>query len=111
MTALLWSGLLVMTLLGSLASWMLKLASADLRPRHLIADWHFYAGGVGYLCAALINVWVLRHMDLSMVLPLTAMTYVWTLLLARLLLVEKLNGWRIGGVTAILVGVVLIATM
>ncbi|MCI1747021.1 MAG: DMT family transporter [Acidipropionibacterium sp.] len=111
MTGLVWSALLVMTLLGSLASWMLKLASADLRPTHLIRDWHLYAGGAGYLCAALINIWVLRYMDLSAVLPLTALTYVWTLILARLFLGERLNRWKIGGVTAILLGVALIATM
>lgn len=111
MTGLLWAALLVMTLLGSVASWMLKLASRDLVPTHLLRDWHLYAGGAGYLCAALINIWVLRHMDLSVVMPMTALTYVWTLILARLFIGEKLNARKIAGVAAILGGVVLIATM
>ena len=110
MTLLLWAGMLTMTLNGALSSWMLKLASGDLRPARLIRNWHLWAGAAGYLCAAVINIWVLRHMDLSVVLPMTALTYLWTLLLARLFLGESLDRWRIGGVTAILVGVVLIAT-
>jgi drug/metabolite transporter (DMT)-like permease len=50
-------------------------------------------------------------MDLSVVLPMTALTYVWTLILARLFIGEKLNARKIAGVAAILGGVVLIATM
>lgn len=111
MTGVLWVALLLMTLLGSVASWMLKLASKDLSPARLLRDWHLYAGGSGYVCAALINIWVLRYMDLSVVLPMTALTYVWTLILARLFLGERLNVLKIGGVAAILGGVVLIATM
>lgn len=106
---LLWSAVLLMTLLGSVASLMLKFASADLRPMSLLSDWHFYAGGFGYLLAALLNIWVLRHLDLSVVLPLTALTYVWTLVIARLVLGELLTWRKVMGVALILVGVVLIS--
>lgn len=106
---LLWSAVLLMTLLGSVASLMLKFASADLRPTSLLRDWHFYAGGFGYLLAALLNIWVLRHLDLSVVLPLTALTYVWTLGIARLVLGELLTWRKVLGVALILVGIVLIS--
>lgn len=99
-----------MTLLGALASLMLKLASGNLRATALLTDWHFYAGGLGYLGAALVNIWVLRHLDLSVVLPLTALTYVWTLLIARVFLAERLTWRKLLGVGLILLGVLLIAT-
>lgn len=105
---LVWSALLLMTLLGSVASLMLKFASADLRPQRLLRDWHFYAGGAGYLVAALLNIWVLRHLDLSVVLPLTALTYAWTLAIARIVLGESLTWRKLGGVGLILLGVALI---
>lgn len=101
--------LLVMTLMGALSSWMLKLASADLSPRHLVVDWHFYAGGFGYLLAALLNIWVLRHLDLSLVLPVTALTYVWTLAIGHWFLGESVTAAKVAGVGAIVLGVVLIA--
>lgn len=106
---LVWCALVLMTFLGSVASLMLKYASADLRPAHLVRDWHFYAGGAGYLVAALLNIWVLRHLDLSVVLPLTALTYVWTLVIARLVLAEQFTWRKLCGVGLILVGVVLIS--
>lgn len=109
MTAVLIDVLLVMTILGAVSSWMLKLASEDLVPTHLLVDWHFWAGGLGYLMAALLNIWVLRHLDLSLVLPVTALTYVWTLLIGKWFLSEPLNRAKVAGVGAILVGVLLIA--
>lgn len=108
MTWLLVVVLLVMTVLGALASWMLKLASADLAPSHLIRDPHFWAGGFGYVLAACLNIWVLRHLDLSVVLPMTALTYVWTLVIGRVFLGERLTSRKVGGVGLVIVGVVLI---
>ncbi|MEL4357144.1 MULTISPECIES: EamA family transporter [unclassified Luteococcus] len=104
------AAVLGMTILGSVASLMLKMASGNTRSRDLLTDWHFHAGGLGYLAAALINIWVLRHLDLSVVLPLTALTYVWTLLIARAFLGERLTWRKLAGVGLILLGVVLIAS-
>lgn len=107
MTVVLAGVLLVMTLLGALGSWMLKLASAS--GGAAIRTWHLYAGAAGYGLAALLNIWVLRHADLSVVLPLTSLTYVWTLAIGHFALGERLTARRVGGVLAILVGVTLIA--
>ena len=76
MTAMIWVAVVTMTVLGAAASLMLKLAAADLSFPAVLRDWHLWAGGLGYLLAAVLNVWVLRHLDLSVVLPLTALTYV-----------------------------------
>lgn len=109
MIALVWGTLVLMTMLGSVASVLLKRAASDLRPAQLLRDWHFWAGGTGYALAALLNIWVLRHLDLSVVLPFTGLTYVWTLLIARAFLGEQLTWRKAVGVGLILLGVVLIA--
>ena len=101
--------LLLMTVLGAFASWLLKVAAGGAGLAAVARDWHFWAGGGAYGCAALLNIWVLRHADLSVVLPLTALTYVWTLLLGRWLLGEAVTRRKAGGVALILVGVVLIS--
>lgn len=108
MTALVWGTILAMTVLGALASWMLKLASGADGLAALVRDWHFWLGGLGYGLAAVMNIWVLRHLDLSVVLPVTSITYVWTLVIARVFLGEHLGVGKIAGVAAIVLGVVLI---
>ena len=109
MSAVVWLVLLVMTVLGALASWLLKLAAGGAGVQALLRDGRFWAGGGSYGCAALLNIWVLRHADVSVVLPLTALTYVWTLVIGRWLLGERLTRRKIGGVGLILVGVALIS--
>lgn len=101
--------LVVMTMLGAVASLMLKVASVDLSPGVLAGSWHFWAGALGYGLAAVLNIWVLRHLDLSVVLPATAVTYVWTLVVAKLVLHETITASKVVGVGFILVGVVLIS--
>lgn len=109
MSALVWGALLVMTMLGALASWMLKLAAGAESLGALVRDWHAWAGAFGYGLAALLNIWVLRHADLSVVLPLTSLTYVWTLILGRWALGEQLGPRKVGGVALIVAGVALIS--
>ena len=108
MTTVLVGTIIVMTLLGALASWMLKLASDDSSLRATATDWHLWAGGAGYGLAAILNIWLLRHLDLSVVLPATALTYLWTLVIARIFLGEALTLGKIAGVGLIVGGVICI---
>ena len=52
MTTVLVGTIIVMTLLGALASWMLKLASDNSSLRATVTDWHLWAGGAGYGAAS-----------------------------------------------------------
>lgn len=108
MTTVLVGTIIVMTLLGALASWMLKLASDNSSLRATVTDWHLWAGGAGYGLAAIFNIWLLRHLDLSVVLPATALTYLWTLVIARIFLGEALTLGKIAGVGLIVGGVICI---
>ena len=108
MTTVLVGTIIVMTLLGALASWMLKLASDNSSLRATVTDWHLWAGGAGYGLAAILNIWLLRHLDLSVVLPATALTYLWTLVIARIFLGEALTLGKIAGVGLIVGGVICI---
>ena len=110
MTALVWAVLALMTLLGAVASVLLKQAAGEPAIPALVTDWHFWAGGARYGLAALLNIWVLRHLGLSVVLPATGLTYVWTLVIARLVLGEALTWRKLTGVGLICGGVLLIAT-
>ena len=68
--------LLVMTLVGSVASLFLKRASGEAGIIAMLKNINLYVGGFLYLLSAVINIWVLKWLDYSVVLPLTSLTYI-----------------------------------
>lgn len=101
--------LLGMTFMGACASYFLKKASGDLSIMRLITNKHLYLGGGLYVVAALLNIYVLRFLDYSVVLPLTSFTYIWTMILSYYLLGEKISKKKIVGIVLILTGAVMVA--
>lgn len=101
--------ILIMTLLGSLASLFLKHASASSNLLKAFKNINLYIGGILYLFAAILNIYVLKYLDYSIVLPLTSLTYIWTMILSRVILKEKIFRKKVGGVFIILIGAILIS--
>lgn len=56
-----------------------------------------------------MNIWVLRFWDYSVVLPLTSLTYIWTMVLSYIILKEKISAKKIVGVILILAGAILVS--
>ena len=113
---LVFSFIFLMTVMGSVASLFLKQAAGSLKGESLAAlvlnmlkTPSLYAGGMLYLAASALNIYVLRILDYSSVLPLSAFTYVWTMFLARLKFGEKLTGKKIAGVFLVVVGALLVS--
>ncbi|MDO3411180.1 EamA family transporter [Saccharibacillus sp. CPCC 101409] len=94
--------LLPMTLCGALGAAGLKLYADGRCLRHLLLGFGFY--GLG----ALLNIALLRVLPLTVVLPANALTYVWTLLLARFYFGEKVGPLRWFGILFILGGLALL---
>ena len=67
-----------------------------------------YVGGLLYVLGALLNILVLKKLDYTVVLPITAITYVWTLVISYLILKEKLTSRKIAGVLFIIVGALIL---
>lgn len=101
--------LLIMTMLGSVASLFLKRASGSDGIIGLLKNVNFYTGGFLYLVSAVLNIWILRFLDYSVVLPLTSLTYIWTMVLSYMILKEKITGKKIGGVILILIGAICVS--
>lgn len=104
-----YSCLLIMTLMGSVASLFLKRASGSDGIKSMLFDINLYVGGGLYFLSAVINIWVLRYLDYSVVLPLTSLTYMWTMILSYLILNEKITKRKIAGVILILIGAVFVS--
>ena len=101
--------LLIMTMLGSVASLFLKKASGTVGIFAMLKNANLYIGGFLYLASAVLNIWILRYLDYSVVLPLTSLTYIWTMVLSYLILKEKITKKKIGGVVLILIGAICVS--
>ena len=84
-------------------------ASGSEKIIYMLKNINLYIGGGLYLISALLNIFVLRYLDYSVVLPLTSITYVWTMIITYLILKESITKRKIAGVALILVGAVLVS--
>ena len=98
--------------LGALASYYFKKASGRLEGPGIFAlvrEKAFWAGGLLYLIAAVNNIFLLGYLDYSVLLPMSSITYIWTMVVAYKLLGERITARKIVGVAAIVCGAVLLA--
>lgn len=100
--------ILLFTLLGAFGAFFFKRASSHglQWSRHLMFSLLF--GGVCYGSGALLNIYVLKKVDYTVVFPLTSITYVWTFLIAVLFLKERMTLRKLIGVVCIMLGTILI---
>ena len=103
--------LLVMTMLGSVASLFLKKASGSNGFVDMLKNINLYIGGFLYVSSAVLNIWLLKILDYSVILPLTSLTYIWTMVLSYFILKEKITVKKIVGVCLILVGAIIISIL
>ena len=98
-----------MTLLGSAASLFLKKASNSENIIVMIKNINLYIGGLLYFISAVMNIWILRYLEYSVVLPLTSLTYIWTMFLSYIILKEKITKKKALGVMLILIGAICVS--
>ena len=101
--------LVIMTLIGAIASFFLKKASGSEKIIDLIKNINLYIGGFLYLLSAVLNIYLLKYLDYSLVLPMTSITYIWTLIISYQFLKEKISLKKIIGVFVIITGVIILA--
>lgn len=97
------------TFVGATAAFFLKRASVHTSIKVLLCDKNLYIGAALYLCCAVVNIILLRYLEYSVVLPMTALTYVWTMIIAYFFLKERITFRKIWGIVAIVIGVILIS--
>ena len=101
--------LFVMSFLGAFAGLFLKKGTNRFGSKNFFAIWQLYVGGLFYAAGAVINIYVLRYIDYSVVMPMMSLTYIWTTVLSVAVLKEQLTARKRIGLTFIVLGVVMIA--
>lgn len=101
---------LAMTLIGAMGAFFLKTGMDRVdRFSALFYNPRLYLGGCFYLAGALLNILLLRQLDYSVLYPMTAITYIWSMALSAAFLGEPVTKQKCIGVTAILAGVILLS--
>lgn len=102
--------ILVMTVIGAFGGYTLKLATASSDKIYsvMFSKW-FYIGGALYVTSALLNIYVLKLLPYTVVLPLTSITYIWTMIISYFLLKENITKYKILGIIFIMLGALFIS--
>ena len=98
-----------MTLFGSLGALYFKKVSQSNGIKGLIRDKNLYIALAAYALSSILNVLILVVMDYAVVLPLCAITYVWTTILAVPYFKEKITTNKIIGMAFIFAGTAFIS--
>lgn len=101
--------LIIMTMIGAIASLFLKRASSFDNFLGLVKNPNLYLGAFLYFSSALLNIYILHYLDYSVVLPLTSLTYVWTMFLSQFFLKEKIGIKKYIGVSLIFGGAIIVS--
>lgn len=106
MTAI-WLFIPIMTLGGALGAYFFKLGAKHIdNVVSLLTQPLIYVGGLFYVASAFLNIYVLRYLEYSVVYPMTSITYIWSAILAKIWLDEKITWQKALGIGAICVGVI-----
>lgn len=100
--------IIIMTILGAFAGLFLKKSSSARNIKEILLCLNLYIGGILYLISAFINIYVLKILDYSVVLPLTSITYIWTMIISHIYLKENINSKKIIGVILIFLGAIIV---
>lgn len=94
--------LIVMTWCGAIGSVLFKTFTASRSTFVLMT------GLLSYGLGALLNIVLLAYLPYTMVIPANALTFIWTLLLAKVVFRERVGIFKLAGIACIVSGVLLL---
>jgi len=96
-------------LVGAFGAFFFKKASTkfSINPKKLIKNYYFFIAATLYVISSLGYLLILKTTPLSILYPMTAITYLWTAIIAYILLKEKFTRTKIIGIALIILGIAL----
>ena len=96
------------SVVGSFGAVFLKLGAVRLTGVMSLLNWRLALGVALYLASSVFYAFGIRHGQLSVLFPMVAVGYIWTLLWARLFFHERFTRSKLLGLGLVLGGVVLV---
>ncbi len=104
-----WFALFSAVALGVLGQTLLKAGASAPGLFEQLFDWRTLSGLFVYGFAALLDIIALRRIPISIAVPRAAVSYVAAALIGRFWFAEALGAAQIGGISLIVIGVLLMA--
>ncbi|HYD03365.1 MAG TPA: EamA family transporter [Alphaproteobacteria bacterium] len=101
------------TIAGALTSLFMKKASKEfnLNIFKQIKNKYLYGAAIMYIIGTVTYIYALTLDNLSLIYPLTSLTYIWVYLLSHNILKEKISLRKWIGMSLIIVGIILIIAL
>jgi drug/metabolite transporter (DMT)-like permease len=101
---------LLAAILGAFGQLNFKLGSDNfsMKIKELLKNRYLLIGVVLYGISTVMFIVSLKGGELSVLYPLVATSYIWTTLLAKKVLKEEINAYKLAGVAMIVLGVIFI---
>lgn len=98
------------TIISSLASFFLKVASKNFtfKIKTIIKNLPLIGAFTLHFVSAIIGIIAYRGGELTVLVPLASLNYIWASILAVRFLGEKMNIWKWAGILTIMVGITII---
>jgi len=94
--------------LSALGAYFFKKASAfSVHPLRIYKNYYFFIGAFFYGVSAFGYVTLLKFEDLLIIYPLASIQYIWVVLLSAWLLKEPITKGKVGGISLIVLGVII----
>lgn len=110
--------MIINTLIGATGSLFLKKGAAKFHINirvgiiklimDTIKNWEIILGVFLYFISSILFLYLLKTEDLSLLYPITALSYVFVTILSIYVLREKMNRYKLFGISLIILGVVLV---
>jgi len=101
--------ILVMTITNAFAAFFFKKSTGGKGVISIVKSKFLYIGGILYVLSAGFCILAYRMLPYSVVVPMGAINYIWTMLIAKKYLNEKINRKKVCGVILIMCGVVFVS--
>ena len=102
--------MIIATVGSSLGAFLFKKSSGhfSFHPMSMIKNVHFVFGVFFYGSSAVLSIVAYKYGELTVLVPIASLNYIWTALLARYYLNERMNSWKWTGVALIMIGLIFI---
>ncbi|WP_223070365.1 EamA family transporter [Paenibacillus caui] len=99
MTSKILALIIMMTLLGSIGGVFFKMGATQKKTKYI------FGGLLSYGLGSLLNIYLLKKLPYTVVMPANAFTFIWTLFFARWFFKEKVGRYQIIGIVVITTGI------
>jgi len=99
--------LIIVTVFGAFGGFAFK--KMHFIKKILFLNHFFLIGGVLYFLSALVNIYLLKKIPYSLLFPLTSLSYIWSMLISKIFLDEKITNLKILGIIFIIFGSIILS--